>query len=86
MVDGAIKNSYGPFMNDGLTHKEANTELVFGEDGKIYVETTTTVAKNDELLLAYGSSFWLEPSKWKQLAESTKQAVLRYYKLSTPSI
>ena len=42
MVDGAPKNSYGPFKNDGLGFKEANTELVFGSDGKLYVANITT--------------------------------------------
>ena len=45
MVDGRPLNSYGPYMNDGLDFKEANATLVFGNDGKIYVETITTVPR-----------------------------------------
>jgi len=84
IVDGCPLNSYGPYMNDGLNYKDANATLVFGSDGKIYVETTTTVSKNAELLLSYGHLYWLDPAHWEKLPEETKHAILNYYKCDSP--
>jgi exonuclease III len=84
MVDGSPLNSYGPYMNDGLDYKEANAILVFGSDGRIYVETSTTVSKNAELLLSYGQLYWLDPAHWDNLPESTKESILTFYKCDPP--
>ena len=84
MVDGSPLNSYGPYMNDGLDFKEANAILVFGSDGKIYVETTTTVSMHAELLLSYGQLYWLDPAHWNNLPEHTKRSILNYYKCDPP--
>jgi len=71
-------------MNDGLDYKEANATLVFGSDGKIYVETSTAVSKNAELLLSYRHLYWLDPAHWEKLPEETKHAILNYYKCDPP--
>jgi len=86
MVDGSPLNSYGPYMNDKLDFKKANATLVFGSDGKIYVETSTTVSKNAELLLSYGLFYWLDPAYWSNLPESTINSILHYYKCDPPQI
>jgi len=84
MVDGSPLNSYGPYMSDGLEYKEANAILVFGSDGRIYVETSTTVSKHAELLLSYGQLYWLDPAHWNNLSESRKQSILKYYECDPP--
>ena len=84
IVDGSPLNSYGPYMNDGLDHREANATLVFGSDGKIYVETITTVSRYSELLLSYGHQYWLDPALWDTLPEDTKISILNYYKCDPP--
>ena len=84
MVDGSPLNSYGPYMNDGLAFQEANATLVFGTDGKIYVETITTVSKNAELFLSYGRQYWLDPHHWNQLPESVRTSVLQFYQCDPP--
>jgi len=86
MVDGSPLISYGPFMNDGLAVRGANATLVFGSDGKIYVETITTVSKNAELFLSYGRQYWLDPHHWNLLPESVKTSVLQYYRCASPVI
>jgi len=83
MVDGSPLCNYGPYMNDGLAFKESNTTMVFGNDGKMYVETST---KNVELLLFYGNQYWLEPLHWELLSESTKNSILQYYKCKPPQV
>ena len=84
IVDGSPLTSYGPYMNDGLDHKEANVTLVFGTDGKIYVETITTVSKHSELLFSNGQLYWLDPAHWNTIPEETKASILRYYKCEPP--
>jgi len=48
------------FLNDGLSTKEANTEIVVGNHGKLYVKTTTWVTMHNEFFMSYGGPFWLD--------------------------
>ena len=84
MVDGDVKLSYGPYINDGLIFKEPNTEIIIGNDGQLYVELTTIVEPNEELTLSYGSPFWMDPFKWPMLTYETQQAILLYYNCQPP--
>ena len=86
MVDGKDKTSYGPFINDGLSTKEANTEIVVGNDGKLYVKTTTWVNMHNEFFMSYGGPFWLDPNNWASLPRDVQMSVLKYYKCQPPTV
>ena len=85
IVDGAAKTSYGPFMNDGLSFKEANSEIRVGEDGILYVELTTIVERNEELIMSYGCPFWMDPDRWATLNREAQLAIMAYYKCQPPT-
>jgi len=82
----AYHSSYGPFINDGLSTKEANTEIVVGNDGKLYVKKTTWVAVHNEFFMSYGGPFWLDPINWASLSREVQLSVLKYYKCQTPTV
>ena len=86
MVDGKDKKSYGPFINDGLSTYEANTEIVVGNDGKLYVKTTTWVNVHNEFFMSYGGPFWLDPINWALLPRDVQLSVLQHYNCKPPIV
>ena len=86
MVDGKDKTSYGPFINDGLSTKKANTEIVVGIDGKLYVKTTTWVNVHNEFFMSYGGPFWLDPINWASLPRDVQLSVLQHYNCKPPIV
>jgi len=63
---------------------KANSEISVGEDGVHYVELTTIVEQNKELIMYYDRSFWMDPDRWATLGRVTQLAILAYYKCHSP--
>ena len=85
IVDAApILSSHGRFINDGLDIEDANVELVFGTDGKLYVEAISVIPLFSEFFFSYGDPYWTDPILWKTLDYSTQKSVLNYYRCKPP--
>ena len=79
IIDGSAKDSYGPFMNDGLGDYPANCTLEFGEDGKLYVVLIAPMEPHEEAFYQYGEPFWTEPRRWSLLDKTIRISVNLLY-------
>ena len=78
------RSGYGRYSNDSATFAEANAEFVFGEDGTVYLRALTTIPRNGEIFVNYGSHYWTDPDRWPHLSESLRLAILQYYDCKAP--
>ena len=80
------RSGYGRYSNDSATFAEANAEFVFGEDGNVYLRALTTIPRNGEIFVNYGSHYWTDPDRWPQLPEPLRLAILQYYNCEAPPL
>jgi len=51
------RSGYGWYSNDSATFAEVNAEFVFGKDGTVYLRALTTIPRNGEIFVNYGSLY-----------------------------
>ena len=78
IVDASDTHScYTRYVDEGFD--DNNTEVVFGEDGILYLQAAVDIELYSELLLGYGGPYWTEPERWNKLTKELQDKILRYY-------